>query len=62
MIKFKESRDKAINKLDTIYTEKNHLIVPILDCVYEAYPDALFLYVSRCPKDIVRSLIVGMFM
>jgi len=55
--KFKISRDKAIENLSgEIYTEKNHLVVPILECVCEAYPDALFLYVYRYPKDIIRSL------
>lgn len=52
---FKRSRDKAINEFKDIYIEKNHLVVPILDDVIKAYPDALFLYISRNPKDIVRS-------
>ena len=53
--KFKQSRDKAMQGVGDIYIEKNHLIVPILDCVKKAYPDALFLYVPRNTKDIVRS-------
>jgi hypothetical protein len=53
---FKKSRDKAMKSLDGIYVEKNHLIVPILHQVIKAYPDALFLYVYRYPKDIIRSL------
>jgi len=52
---FKRSRDRAMEGTK-IYVEKNHLVVPILDKVLEAYPDALFLYVSRNPKDIIRSL------
>ena len=53
---FRQSRNKAIKAGNRIYIEKNHLIVPILNQVLEAYPDALFLYVSRNPKDIIRSL------
>lgn len=52
--RFKKSRDRAMKSRE-IYTEKNHLIVPMLDQVYEAYPDALFLYVERDPKRIVGS-------
>lgn len=53
---FKNSRDQAIMKAEHIYVEKNHLLVPILNQVITAYPDALFLYVKRNPKDIIRSL------
>lgn len=54
--RFKNSRDGAMKGLTGIYVEKNHLIVPILNVVLEAYPDAEFLYVARNPKDIIRSL------
>jgi hypothetical protein len=53
---FKNSRDQAMRNLKEIYVEKNHLVVPILECVKKAYPDALFLYVKRNPRDIIRSL------
>ena len=52
---FKESRNMAMHDLDGVYVEKNHLIVPILDCVLSAYPDAQFLYVKRNSRDVVRS-------
>jgi hypothetical protein len=53
--RFKQSRDQAMAPLKDFYVEKNHLIVPILNQVKEAYPDALFLYVPRHSKDTVRS-------
>jgi len=53
--RFKSSRDKPMSRCNKIYVEKNHLVVPILNQVLEAYPDALFLYVSRHPKDVIRS-------
>ena len=53
---FKRSRANIIKGLEVIYVEKNHLIVPVLNIVLEAYPDALFLYVPRNSKDIIRSL------
>lgn len=53
---FKKSRDGAMKGVSDIYIEKNHLVVPILNYVLEAYNEAVFLYVSRNPKDIVRSL------
>lgn len=54
--KFKSSRDEPIKKYSEFYVEKNHLIVPILNQVLAAYPDAMFLYVRRNSKDIIRSL------
>lgn len=54
--RFKNSRDSAMEGLADIYIEKNHLIVPILEQVLQAYEDAMFLYVPRYPKDIIRSL------
>lgn len=53
--KFKQSRDSAMKNIQDIYIEKNHLIVPILNEVLLAYPDALFLHVTRDPKESVRS-------
>jgi hypothetical protein len=55
--RFKQSRDHSMRDAKGFYVEKNHLIVPILDQIKEAYPDALFIYVDRYSKDIVRSFL-----
>lgn len=54
--KFKSSRDSIMSRISGIYVEKNHLVVPILNNILDIYPDAVFLYVSRNKKDIIRSL------
>jgi len=51
----KETRSKIFQGSGT-FVECNWALTPLLDCVYEAFPDAIFIHIVRDARDVVASV------